>query len=209
MTEELLADVLASGDSPKIALACARARELAAQGKKTIIWSVFVRNVELISQRLADLGADFIHGGVETGNDDEEETRERKITRFHSDSSAYVLVGNPAACGESISLHTVCHHAIYVDRSFNVAQYLQSEDRIHRLGLAPEQETIVELLISPNTIDETVDIRLRSKVRRMAEVLDDPNLHIDPVNFDIEDDELDEEDLSALIEHLKSGPGTS
>jgi len=202
--EELLSDVLASGDSPKIALACQKARELAAQGKKTMIWSSFVQNVELIAARLADLGADYIHGGVETGSEDEEETRERKISRFHSDARAFVLVGNPAACGESISLHSVCHHAIYVDRSFNVAQYLQSEDRIHRLGLKPDQTTTVEILVCPDTIDETVDLRLRQKVAKMAEVLEDPNLNIDPVSFDLDDEELDAEDVKALLNHIQT-----
>jgi SNF2 family DNA or RNA helicase len=201
--ESLLADVLASGDSPKIALACQRARELAAQGKKTMIWSSFVQNVELIAARLADLGADYIHGGVETGSEEEEQTRERKISRFHSDKRAFVLVGNPAACGESISLHTVCHHAIYVDRIFNVAQYLQSEDRIHRLGLSPDQSTTIELLVCPDTIDETVDVRLRAKVKRMGEVLEDPDLNIDPVSFDPEDEELDAGDVEALLKHLQ------
>ncbi len=205
ISEELLSDVLASGDSPKISIACTRARELAARGKKTIIWSSFVKNVELISSRLADLGADFIHGGVETGSEEEEDTRERKILRFHEDSKAYVLVGNPAACGESISLHKVCHNAIYIDRTFNVAQYLQSEDRIHRLGLKPDQKTIVEILISPETIDETVDTRLRLKVRKMSEVLEDQHLHIDPVKYDLEDEELDDDDFAALVEHLNEG----
>jgi len=204
ISEDLLSDVLASGDSPKIALACQKARELAAQGKKTMIWSSFIQNVELIAARLADLGADYIHGGVETGSEEEEETRERKISRFHSDTHALVLVGNPAACGESISLHTVCHHAIYVDRGFNVAQYLQSEDRIHRLGLKPDQTTTVEILICPDTIDETVDLRLRQKVAKMAEVLEDPNLNIDPVSFDLDDEELDGEDVMALLNHIQT-----
>jgi hypothetical protein len=31
-------------------------------------------------------------------------------------------------------LHKVCQNAIYVDRTFNAAHFLQSEDRIHRLG---------------------------------------------------------------------------
>lgn len=202
VSEELLSDVLASGDSPKIAWACQKARELAAKGKKTMIWSSFVQNVELIAARLADLGADYIHGGVETGSEEEEDTRERKISRFHSDPRAFVLVGNPAACGESISLHKVCHHAIYVDRGFNVAQYLQSEDRIHRLGLEPDQATTVEILICPDTIDETVDLRLRQKVAKMAEVLEDPNLNIDPVSFDLEDEELDGDDVAALLNHI-------
>jgi SNF2 family DNA or RNA helicase len=116
-------------------------------------------------------------------------------------------VANPAACGEGISLHEVCHHAIYVDRNYNAAQYLQSEDRIHRLGLPKNQNTIVEILCCPDSIDESVNDRLIMKARRMAEVLNDHDLHIDPVSFDpeaIDDDEaIDYEDLNSLLAHLR------
>ena len=72
-----------------------------------------------------------------------------KIKRFHEYPNAFVLVANPAACSESISLHTVCHHAIYLDRNYNAGQYLQSEDRVHRLGLPPGQKTIIEGTLQP------------------------------------------------------------
>ena len=52
---------LSSRDGKKIAYVCQRARELASQGKKVLIWSSFIRNVELLATRLADLGADYIH----------------------------------------------------------------------------------------------------------------------------------------------------
>ena len=129
LPDELFSTLL-EGDAPKIKFACLRARKLVSEGKKVIIWSNFVENVELIAERLSDLGADYIHGGVEAGSEEEEDTRERKIKRFHEDQDANVLVANPAACAEGISLHTVCHNAIYVDRNYNAAQYLQSEDRI-------------------------------------------------------------------------------
>ena len=44
-----------------------------------------------------------------------------------------VLVANPAAAAESISLHEHCNHALYLDRTYNAGQFLQSQDRIHRL----------------------------------------------------------------------------
>ena len=60
-----LGDLLAKEDGPKITYACQRARELASEGKKVLIWSQFVENVELIADRLKDLGADsqsaFLH----------------------------------------------------------------------------------------------------------------------------------------------------
>ena len=77
-----------------------------------LIWSCFVRNVELIAFRLKDLGAEFIHGGVDAGDETELDTREGKIKRFHTDKNCMVLVANPAACSEGISLHKVCQNAI-------------------------------------------------------------------------------------------------
>lgn len=208
---DLLADVLAEGDSPKLEYVCDRARELASSGKKVVIWSSFVDNVELISNRLRDIGANYIHGGVDAGSDLEEDTREGKIRRFHEDKTAMVLVANPAACGEGISLHRVCHHAIYLDRNYNAAQYLQSEDRIHRLGLRKDQLTYVEIVCCTDSIDLSVDDRLRMKVAKMAEVLNDEELHIDPISFDPDDindnEAMDEEDAQSFVEHLKTVAG--
>ncbi len=49
---EELFDALAEGDSPKIEYACQKTRQLASEGKKVLIWSTFVENVETISERL-------------------------------------------------------------------------------------------------------------------------------------------------------------
>jgi len=207
-----LSKVLNEGTSVKVDFACKRARELARQGEKSIIWTSFVNNVELIANRLEDIGADYIHGGVDTGDDSEADTREGKIKRFHDDDNAMVLVANPAAASEGISLHKICHTAIYVDRSFNAAHYLQSVDRIHRLGLDPGVRTNIEIIECRNTIDEVVYERLKSKVDRMAEVLKDKSLKINEDDYAFEDDTddlsiigLDERDAVAIINYLRSG----
>jgi SNF2 family DNA or RNA helicase len=212
--EVLLGELLEEGKAPKVEYACARARQLARQGRKSLIWTSFVANVELISQRLADLGAVYIHGGVDAGDEDDEETREGKIKAFHDDPTIRVMVANPAAASEGISLHTICHNAIYVDRTFNAAHYLQSEDRIHRLGLRKDQSPTVEILECRSTIDEIVRLRLGLKVDRMSTVLDDPSLNVDPIPFDPGYDDGDDygagiaaDDIAAIIHGLKKGEG--
>jgi SNF2 family DNA or RNA helicase len=204
--------VLIDGKSVKVDLACKRARELARQGEKSIIWTSFVNNVELIANRLEDIGADYIHGGVDAGDDSEADTREGKIKRFHDDRNAMVLVANPAAASEGISLHKICHTAIYVDRSFNAAHYLQSVDRIHRLGLEPGIATNIEIIECRNTIDEIVYERLKSKIDRMAEVLRDKSLKISEDDYAYEDETddlsivgLDESDAVAIVSYLRGG----
>jgi SNF2 family DNA or RNA helicase len=199
-------DALSEGDSPKIEYACQKARFLARENKKVLIWSTFVENVETISERLVDLGADFIHGGVDAGSEEDEETREWKIKNFHENPNSFVLVANPAACAEGISLHTVCHHAIYIDRNYNAALYLQSEDRIHRLGLPKNVETTVEILYSPDTVDESVRRRLKNKVDLMSKVLNDQSLTIEPFEPDFDADGITQEDVNDFINHLKREP---
>lgn len=208
---DLYRAVLAEGDGPKLSYVLKRARQLVRSGSKVLIWSSFVQNVEYIASRLSDLGAVYIHGGVDAGDEDDDETREGKIRLFHYDPNINVLVANPAAASEGISLHTVCHHAIYLDRTFNAAHYLQSEDRIHRLGLAADQATYIEIVECEESVDETVRERLVFKVGRMAEALSDSSLNIDPIPIDIVDDPeydqagIDTDDVKALIESLLRG----
>lgn len=204
---ELLSAVIEEGDGPKLKYVLRRARQLAAEGKKVLIWSSFVRNVEYIADRLKDLGAVYIHGGVDAGDEDEDGTREAKIKAFHDDPNTRVMVANPAAASEGVSLHRICHHAIYLDRTFNAAHYLQSEDRIHRFGLPPDQETIIEIVQCQGTVDETVLYRLNTKIQQMADALEDSSLVVDPIALDptdIEDYEdysvgLRDEDIQALL----------
>lgn len=191
--------LLLSTDGPKIEYVCRRARELASENRKVIIWSCFVQNVELIALRLRDLGAEFIHGGVDAGDEDDQDTREGKIKRFHDDPKCMVLVANPAACSEGISLHRVCQYAIYLDRSFNAAHYLQSEDRIHRLGLAKDATPTVEFVECENSIDQVVRERLTFKVSVMASALNDSSLRVDPNVFEYDDEESDIDDIADNI----------
>ena len=197
---ELMRAAMADGASNKIHEACRIAREWVAQGKKVLIWSCFVRSVEHLAGILADVGAEYIHGGV-TVDEDEENliSREAVIRRFNDpESGCRVLVANPAACSEGISLHHVCHHAIYVDRNYNAAQYLQSEDRIHRIGLPQDVTTQVVILTSPGTIDESVARRLNDKVQRMAIALNDAGLNVSPIPLDELADGIDEDDVNDL-----------
>lgn len=209
--EHLVRGVLDEGDSPKILRAVEMARENAAQGRKTVIWTIFRDTINRLELLLQDLNATSIHGGVPSGDVNSLETREGRIAYFHGPDCA-ALVANPSACSEGISLHRVCHDAVYLDRSYNAAHYLQSIDRIHRLGLAPDTTTTINILnsVTPQglaSIDHAVSRRLRTKVREMNAILEDDDLQriaLDeeesdrPVDVDIALD-----DLVELFEQLQ------
>jgi hypothetical protein len=176
-------------------------------GRKTLVWSNFVDNLsELVERVLAPSEPAMIRGDVPTGPAVAgQRTRVAELHRFRYDDNCQVLVANPAAMSEGVSLHHWCHDAVYVDRTFNAGQYLQSLDRIHRLGLRPDDETRVTFLCASDTIDETIDGRLRIKTERLSIMLDDEDL----VTMALPDEEegygdtIDAEDLDALLGHLR------
>ena len=187
--------------------------EKARSRQKTLVWSNFVRNLETLEHMLARYRPALIHGGIpsEVSDAGARRTREGEIDRFRHDSECLVLLANPAAMSEGISLHDVCHEAIYVDRTFNAGQYLQSIDRIHRLGMEPEQETNITLLVTVGTVDEIVDRRVAQKADRLGDMLDDPDISL--LALPNEDDygpaldPGDADDIRALFAHLRGEDG--
>ncbi|MDR1700865.1 MAG: DEAD/DEAH box helicase [Lachnoclostridium sp.] len=175
---------------------------------KVLIWSYFVRNIKILEKLLQEHNPVTIYGGIPTGSDEEEVYREGRIRKFHEDPDCRVMIANPQACGEGISLHRVCHYAIYLDRNFNAAYFLQSIDRIHRLGLANNVDTNIEILISENSIDELLISRLNDKIKAMGNVLDDPYLHFlayDPADVVVDNEAgLDVADFDAIKNHVES-----
>lgn len=207
---EVVQQVLAEGHSQKMLTAVAMARELAAQGRKTVIWSIFRENIATLVSLLSDLGATSIHGDVPSGEDSDPDTREGRVRRFHVDNGCMVLVANPAACSEGVSLHMACHNAIYLERDYNAARYLQSIDRIHRLGLPADVITNVTILETVTvggiaSIDHSVRRRLGEKIANMERILDDPDIRriaLDELNTDMPFDE--DRDIQDLLDILQS-----
>jgi SNF2 family DNA or RNA helicase len=177
---------------------------LSKPGEKVVIWSSFVGTVEKLKARYSQFGATSIHGGVDTGEDSDPETREGRIRRFNLDLECRVMVANPAACGEGISLHKAAHNAIYFDRSFNAAHFLQSVDRIHRRGLPDHINTNIYILTLRNSIEEIIRTRLSEKVEALKQVLSDASLSSmiydpeDVQDFGPEVAFMDESDLTSI-----------
>lgn len=178
------------------------------KGEKVLIWSSFVRNLKMLERRLQNFSPAVVHGGVSSDEKAPPDilTREREFNRFRHDPDCSVLLANPAACGEGVSLHHWCHEAVYIDRTFNAGHFLQSQDRIHRLGLKKGTITKFTLLISEGTIDETVDQRMVEKVSALATLMNDPNL-VD-IALPSPDEGLDgapaaSDDTELVLNHLK------
>jgi SNF2 family DNA or RNA helicase len=153
-------------------------RRLREGGEKIVVWSNFIATLHLIVERLTEAGhgVGLIYGDVPTQSSSlrDELTREKIIAQFlRRDGGMAVLVANPAACAESISLHKTCSHAIYYDLSYNCAQYLQSLDRIHRVGGSEDKPAHYFFLQSAETIDADILHNLQAKAERMSNIIDE------------------------------------
>ncbi|WP_354024525.1 DEAD/DEAH box helicase [Conyzicola nivalis] len=158
--------------SPKLLEAVRIARENARLGRKTLIWSTFIRNLSTLQALMPELDPQLVVGGTS------DEDRTARLDRFRNNAGTFVLLSNPATLGEGVSLHHECHDAVYIDRDFAAGRFLQSLDRIHRLGLKPGTETKATVLVAEGTIDELVLARLARKLDWMSDALDDPSLSV-------------------------------
>lgn len=175
------------------------------QGEKVVIWATFIHTIHGIKNYLNQNGiaTQELYGAIpverEGLTDDSDEilhTRERIVREFQKPECPFkVIIANPFAVAESISLHKACHNAIYMERSFNAAHFVQSKDRIHRYGLSPETKTNYYYVLSRDSVDETIDVRLSEKERRMTDIMESMPIPL----FNNVSDDLGDEDIKALI----------
>ncbi len=169
--------------------------KLVEEGKKVITWCIFIDSIKHIEQLLINRGIKVkcIYGEVEL-NERLDIIEEFKSKEFD------VLITNPHTLAESVSLHSVCHDAVYFEYSYNLVHLLQSKDRIHRLGLPEGQYTQYYYMQSNYhlddnefSIDEQIYIRLMEKEKIMLDAIE---------NNELEEVTSSEEDLDLIFSKL-------
>ena len=145
---------------------------------KSIIWCVFTETIEKITFILKKRNYKVAKIYGITSN----EERSSIIDKFNNTNDIDFLITNPHTLAESVSLHKACHRAFYMELNYNLSHYLQSRDRIHRLGLAPGVKTDYYIFVNEydNEIEKCIDYeiysRLRKKEQKMIEAVDKGNL---------------------------------
>lgn len=169
--------------SPKFEKGIQKIQELISEGKKVIVWAIFVNTMKKIKNRLNQMGiqANLIYGGTEVSD------RQKLINDFRF-GDTMVMISNPQTLGESVSLHREVHDALYFEYNFNLTFMLQSRDRIHRLGLEDNQytryyylQTKSEPADSGNAgyVDEKIYRKLKKKEEVMYNAIDNGDLTIE------------------------------
>jgi superfamily II DNA or RNA helicase len=149
-------------------------------GKTVVVWCIFRDSIKSITDLLNKNGikAKPIYGEVCLGD-------RLKLIGDFKNRKFQVLVTNPHTLAESVSLHTVCHDAVYFEYSYNLVHLLQSKDRIHRLGLKENQYTQYYFLMQEYnnngmfySMDEQIYERLQEKEKTMLEAIDSDSLEL-------------------------------
>lgn len=154
---------------------------------KILIWSNHLLTIDLI---LNEFLLNKINIKKITGKTKPYE-REKIKDEFNDPNSLLkIIVANPQACSESISLHKSCQNAIYYDQNYNTAEFLQSLDRIHRVGGSETKPVFYHFLQYENSIEQKVYERVFYKADQQMRVIETDNLTFS--NQDEEDDDLDE-----------------
>ena len=133
--------------SPKIPLLTEQVEELVASGHKVVIFFNFIAGIELVGERLTEMGIDYT---TMTGS-----TRDRRavVERFQNDPGCRALLMTLKTGGVGLNL-TVADTVYIVEPWWNKAAEEQAINRLHRIG--QKAKVMSYALITRDTIEEKI-----------------------------------------------------
>ncbi len=144
----------ATGASAKLERLEADLEEVAASGRKAIVFSQWVQTLEHLARRLRRFGPVQYHGRIAAGR------REAVIRRFREAADGHLLLISYGAGGVGLNLQFAGYVFLF-DRWWNPAVEDQAINRAHRIG-ASGTVTVTRFLML-QTIEERIDRILREK----------------------------------------------
>ena len=136
--------------------------EVAASGKKAIIFSQWVKSLERLTGHLQRFGPLQYHGKIP------HKQRESVIDRFKNDPNSHVILMSYGAGSVGLNLQ-FCEYVFLFDRWWNPAIEDQAINRAHRIGAAGA--VTVTRFVSVGTIEERIDQVLSEKRELFETVL--------------------------------------
>jgi len=140
--------------SPKIPLLMEQVEELVAGGHKVVIFFNFIAGIELVGERLTEMGIDYT---TMTGS-----TRDRRavVERFQNDAGCRALLMTLKTGGVGLNL-TVADTVYIVEPWWNKAAEEQAINRLHRIG--QKAKVMSYALITRDTIEEKIRLLQQQK----------------------------------------------
>ena len=154
------------GESAKEKLLDQLIERIISQDEMVIVWSIYTGNIDMFCKKYAKYGAVKITGKMAV------EERNKSVAAFKS-GKAKLLFATPQSAKEGLTL-TIANNAIFYDRGFNLDDYLQAQDRIHRIS--QKRDCHIYNLMVEDSIDIWIDYLLKAKQRAAFLAQGDINL---------------------------------
>ncbi len=135
--------------SPKFDFALEAVTELLDEGNAVLVFSQFVKALDLFDARLKQAGVESVR--LE-GKTTQKQRRER-VQHFQSGAGPAVFLLSLKAGGVGLNL-TRANHVIHLDPWWNPAVESQASDRAHRIG--QERKVLIQRLSMRGTIEEKI-----------------------------------------------------
>jgi SNF2 family DNA or RNA helicase len=143
-----------TGESTKRDRLIADMEEIAASGKKAILFSQWTKALDWLAPSLEQFGPLIYHGGVPT------KKREPILKQFQEDPTKHILLMSYGTGAVGLNLQ-FSEYVFLFDRWWNPAVEDQAINRAHRIG--QKNTVIVTKFISKDTIEERIDAVLKHK----------------------------------------------
>jgi SNF2 family DNA or RNA helicase len=152
-----------TGSSAKLEQLLADMEEVAASGRKAIVFSQWVEPLEILAKALEEFGPLQFHGKIPTHQ------RPAIIDQFKADPTKHVILMSYGTGSVGLNLQFT-EHVFLFDRWWNPAIEDQAINRAHRIG--QKNSVIVTRFLAENTIERRVAEVLEAKRRIFNELLE-------------------------------------
>ncbi len=150
-----------TGESSKLERLVADMEEVAASGRKAIVFSQWVQTIDWLKPRLEQFGPLEYHGKVPTKD------RDSVIEQFRDDPDKHIILMSYGAGSVGLNLQ-FSEYVFLFDRWWNPAVEDQAINRAHRIGAAGP--VTVTRFVTDDTIEEKID-RILTEKRMLSEAI--------------------------------------
>lgn len=126
------------------------------KNEKVIIWTQFIETANWLASYLKSYGVTKVNGKLAINE------RNNNLEKFKKNNEIRCLIATYGAAKEGLTL-TVANNSIFFDRSLSLDDFIQSQDRIHRIS--QQKECNLYILEIEDSIEQWVDELLEAKFK--------------------------------------------
>ncbi|MDQ4141601.1 MAG: SNF2-related protein [Bacteroidota bacterium] len=157
-----MADENYEGDSGKMKEVIRMTRSVVAEGHKVLIFSQFVKHLDIVRAALNDKQIPF------TYLDGNTKDRHKQVERFQTDENIRVFLISLKAGGVGLNL-TAADYVFILDPWWNPAIEAQAVDRAHRIG--QQNKVFTYKFITKDTVEEKILALQNKKIQLVTDLI--------------------------------------